>query len=125
MAKKEISEAEKKVANAEKAAKQTEKKANPNGNFFQRASKAVKKFFKDLKGEVKKIVWPDKTTVLKSTGVVLLVVAICAIVIFGIDELLSLLFRLLKNAVQGMGGSKEAEEAVTAAMMSIGRFFAL
>ena len=69
MAKKEISQAAEKVAAAEK--KKDKKPANPNGNVFQRAGKAIKKFCKDLKGEIKKIVWPDRNTVLKSTGVVL------------------------------------------------------
>ena len=87
MAKKELSQAAEKVAAAEK--KNEKKPANPNGNFFVRAGKAIKKFCKDLKGEIKKIVWPDAKTVLKSTGVVLAVVIICALVIGGIDWLLS------------------------------------
>ena len=55
MAKKEISQAAEKVAAAEK--KKEKKPANPNGNIFVRAGKAIKKFCKDLKGEIKKIVW--------------------------------------------------------------------
>ena len=51
MAKKEISQAAEKVAAAEK--KKDKKPANPNGNVFQRAGKAIKKFCKDLKGEIK------------------------------------------------------------------------
>ena len=45
MAKKEISQAAEKVAAAEK--KKDKKPANPNGNVFQRAGKAIKKFCKD------------------------------------------------------------------------------
>ncbi len=52
MAKKEISQAAEKVAAAEK--KKDKKPANPNGNVFQRAGKAIKKFCKDLKGEIKR-----------------------------------------------------------------------
>ncbi|MCQ2462095.1 MAG: preprotein translocase subunit SecE [Clostridia bacterium] len=71
-------EASKKLA---KAAKGTKAKKNEG----ESAGAKVKKFFKDFKGESKKVVWPDAKTVLKSTGVVLLVVAISTIVIFALD----------------------------------------
>lgn len=93
MAKKEVSQAAEKVAAAEK--KKDKKPANPNGNIFVRAGKAIKKFCKDLKGEIKKIVWPNAKTVVKSTGIVLLVVAVCGVVIFGVDQLLIFLLSLL------------------------------
>lgn len=85
MAKDQNSEAAKKVADAEKASK---KKAGKNGdrpNIFVRAAKAIAKFFKDLKGETKKIVWPNARTVLKNTGIVLAVVLIIGAGIWLID----------------------------------------
>ncbi len=103
MAKKELSQAAEKVAAADK--KKEKKPANPDGNIFVRAGKAIKKFCKDLKGETKKIVWPDAKTVLKSTGVVLVVVIICALVIGGIDWLLSQGISLLERAAQSIGNS--------------------
>ena len=51
MAKKELSQAAEKVAAADK--KKEKKPANPDGNIFVRAGKAIKKFCKDLKGETK------------------------------------------------------------------------
>ena len=113
MAKKEISQAADKVAAAEK--KKDKKPANPNGNWFQRAGKAIKKFCKDLKGEIKKIIWPDGKTVLKSTLVVLAVVAVCAIVIFGVDQLLAWLISLLKGAAEKAAASGTADETAEAA----------
>ena len=59
------------------------------GNIFSRAWKAIKKFFKDVRGECKKVVWPDAKTVLKSTGVVLLCVAVLGVIIWLIDTGLS------------------------------------
>ena len=109
MAKKEISQAAEKVAAADK--KKDKKPANPDGNIFVRAGKAIKKFCKDLKGETKKIVWPDAKTVLKSTGVVLVVVIICALIIGGVDWLLSQGVSLLERAAQSIG-SADAETAV-------------
>ena len=75
----EESKAAEKVAKAAKGSK--EKKPN----FFARSGKSIKRFFKDFKGETKKIVWPDAKTVLKNTGVVLVVVAIVTAVVFLID----------------------------------------
>lgn len=122
MAKKEISQAAEKVAAAEK--KKDKKPANPNGNVFKRAGSAIKKFWKDLKGEIKKIVWPDRNTVLKSTGVVLVAVIICGGAIFGIDQLLAFIIGLLKKAAESMSESAaDAETTTTAAMMAIKSFF--
>ncbi len=84
------------AAKVAKAAKgNTNKKDKPN--FFVRTGKGTKKFFKDFKGECKKIVWPDAKTVLKSTGIVLLVVAIVGLIVYGIDQGLS----------AGIGGLKQ------------------
>lgn len=76
----EESKAAEKVA---KAAKGGNKKDKPN--FFVRAGKGTKKFFKDFKGECKKIDWPDAQTILKSTGIVLLVVALVSVFVFALD----------------------------------------
>ena len=101
MAKKEVSQAAEKVAAAEK--QKGKKPANPNGNIFVRAGKAIKKFCKDIKGETKKIVWPDAKTVLKSTAVVLVVVLVCALAIFAVDQLLALVLSLLERAAESVG----------------------
>lgn len=86
------SKAAAKVAKAAKGNKKTDKP-----NIFVRAGKTTKRFFKDFKGECKKIVWPDAKTVLKSTGIVLLVVTIVCLVVFAIDQTLSLGVKGLKN----------------------------
>ncbi len=80
---KATTEESKAAAKVAKAAKGNSKKDKPN--FFSRASKGTKKFFKDFKGECKKIDWPDAQTILKSTGVVLLVVALVSVFVFALD----------------------------------------
>ena len=85
MAKDQNSEAAKKVADAEKASKKNAAKKDGQPNIFVRAAKAVAKFFKDLKGESKKIVWPNAKTVLKNTGIVLAVVLIIGAAIWLVD----------------------------------------
>ena len=72
---------EKKVTDAEVAAtkaKKTEKKAKKAPSKFspKNVGKGIARFFKDLRGETKKIVWPDAKMVVKSTGVVLATVLI-------------------------------------------------
>lgn len=118
MAKKEVSEAARKVAAAEKS--KQKKPANPDGNWFKRAGKAIKKFFKDIKGEVKKIVWPDGKTVVKSTLVVLAAVAVIGLAIFAIDWVLSEGIRLLEDAAKKAGdaASTSATEVAVANMIN-------
>ena len=105
MAKNEKSAAAEKIEAAEKVKAKKPKSDKPN--IFVRAWKAIVRFFKDLRGETKKIVWPDGKTVLKSTGVVLAVVAVFTVVIWLIDLGLSKSIDLLSDAARG------ADEAVT------------
>ncbi len=99
----ESAKAAEKVA---KAAKGNSKKDKPS--FFARAGKSTKKFFKDFKGECKKIVWPDAKTVLKSTGIVLLVVTVITLAVWGIDTGLSTGVKGLKNLALGETTTVEA-----------------
>lgn len=55
----------------------------------------ISRFFKDLKGEMKKIVWPSKKQIINNTGIVIAVVTVCSIVVGGFDYLLNLLIGLL------------------------------
>lgn len=98
------------AAKVAKAAKGNKKSDKPN--FFARTGKNTKRFFKDFKGETKKIVWPDAKTVLKNTGIVLLVVAIVAVVVFAIDSALSAGVKGLKNLA--LGEETTVEETTTA-----------
>ncbi len=64
-------------------------------NIFVRIGRAIARYFKDLKGECKKITWPTFPNVVKNT---LIVIAVCLIVGVGIwvvDWLLSLLIGLV------------------------------
>lgn len=97
------SKAAAKVAKAAKGGK-----SNKPG-FFDRASKGTKRFFKDFKGETKKIVWPDAKTVLKSTGIVLLVVAILTVFVAAIDF-------GLERGIHGLKLLAKGEEATTSAV---------
>jgi preprotein translocase SecE subunit len=84
MANKDNSEAAKKIASAEKE-KKTAKPKNKKANIFVRMGKAIARFCKDCKAEIKKITWPDAKTVLKGTAVTMVCIAIIGVVIFFID----------------------------------------
>ena len=59
----------------------------------------AKKFFKDIKGETKKVVWPDKKQIVNNTGIVIVMVVIAAVFVGCLDliakGLLDLFVKLL------------------------------
>ncbi len=94
---------------AEKVAKAAKGSKSQKPNFFKRTGKGAKKFFKDFKGECKKIDWPNAQTILKSTGVVLLVVALVSVFVFALDFGLKEGIEQLKNLASG----EDTSEVVT------------
>ena len=55
----------------------------------------IGKWFKDLKIEFKKVVWPTKQTVANSTSVVVGVIVLSAVVVGALDEGFLALFRAI------------------------------
>lgn len=64
---------------------ENEKKTDKKPNAFVRFFKKIGKFFRDCKGELKKIVWPTPKSVFKSTGVVLVTIIILGLFVFLLD----------------------------------------
>ena len=56
-------------------------------NWFQRKWTAMAKWFRGMKSELKKVVWPSRTQVLNNTVVVIVVSIIFAVIIGLIDYL--------------------------------------
>ncbi|MCC8023368.1 MAG: preprotein translocase subunit SecE [Clostridiales bacterium] len=79
--------AEKKSGKKDKKADKDGKKKKPN--IFVRMGRGIAGFFKNFRGEIKKIVWPDRATVLRNTVVVLVVVLIAGFAIFLVDTALT------------------------------------
>ena len=109
-----MADEKKNVANevASDAAK-SEKKANVKKapKFSpKKIGKAIAKFFKDLKGETKKITWPGRKMVIKSTGVVLAAILIVGAGIWVLDFALSGAITLLGKAAEN---TTEVTETVT------------
>ena len=114
MANKDNSEAAKKIAKVEK--EKASKKSNKNKeNFFVRAGKTIKRFFKDLKGEVKKITWPNAKEVLKGTLVTIVCIAIIGVVVFLVDLGLTKGINGLRTVAENRTTVTQAAEADTTA----------
>ncbi len=79
---------EDKTQKSEKDAKAGKKKGRGLG-------KRIAKYFRDLKGEFKKIIWPTFPTVVRNTGVTLAMCAVMGLIIVVIDFGLSNLIKLL------------------------------
>lgn len=62
--------------------------------FFKRIASRITRFFKDTKSEIKKVVWPNKKTVINNTGVVIVVLATFSICIGLIDFIFNALVGL-------------------------------
>ena len=108
MANKESSEAAKKIANAEK--EKTSKKPKKNKkNIF----KAIARFFKDLKGEVKKITWPAGKEVVKGTLITLACIAVIGVAVFLVDLGLTSGIDALREAAENRTTEVQTTAATT------------
>ena len=67
------------------------KTRNKKPSWFRRAGAKIKEVFSELK----RVTWPSFTTVLKTTGVVLVIVFVFLAVVTGVDALLSFLLKLI------------------------------
>ena len=82
---------EKKVTDAEVAEKKAKKADNkkakkaPSKSRPKNVGKGIARFFKDLRGETKKIVWPGPKMIVKSTGIVLASILVLGAVVWIID----------------------------------------
>ncbi len=61
----------------------------------KKPKKSIVKYFKDAKSEFKKVVWPTPKETTHNTVVVLIVCALAALFIFGIDSLFGVINRVI------------------------------
>lgn len=85
-----------------KAKKERIKQSKPKkeGNMFTRAGARIKKFCKDFKGTCKKVIWPDRKTVLKNTLIVFLVTIIVGAGIWVADFAFSRGIRGIQSVIE-------------------------
>ncbi len=97
MAKKEKVAEEKVLTKEELKEQKKQEKLKKKEKAKKEKKPGLSKKIKDSAGELKKVTWPTFGSVVKKTGVVILVVLIFTVVLFGIDYLLGLLSGLLIN----------------------------
>ena len=98
------------TAEVTKKDKKTDAPAKKKGNGLKGVGAKIKKFFKDFKGEWKKVTWPSGHTVLKNSLVVIAITAIVGVALFVVDTGLSSIIDLL------VGLAKDSE---TTEMMNL------
>ena len=87
---------EKKVNNAAPAkAAVAVKKDETKPGFFKRAGK----WFREMKSELKKVIWPTGEVLAKNTAISVGVMIVSAVVLWGFDELAQMLVRALFTLV--------------------------
>lgn len=67
------------------------KKEDKKLGFFKR----IGKWFREMKSELKKVVWPTPKQLVNNTGIALVVMAVAAVILWGFDWVAS-------NAVQAI-----------------------
>lgn len=73
----------------EKSSKDADKKQMKKKKAKDKKPNKIAKALKETNSELKKVTWPKFSTVVKQTGVVLLVTALFLLVVFGLDRLCS------------------------------------
>ncbi len=72
-----------------------EAKKQENEGFFRRTGKRLSKWFREMRAELKKVVWPSKKQVLQNTVVVLISVLVVGVFIWIFDAISSLIVQWL------------------------------
>ena len=96
----------KKAVNTSEAKKSDKKDKKPSKFSPKNIGKAIARFFKDLRGETKKIVWPGRQMVIKSTGIVLAAILVIGAGIWILDFAVS-------GAVKGLSNIADKAEVTT------------
>ena len=81
-----------------KPAKESKKKKGGFGAKVKAFFGRIAKFFTDIRGELKKVVWPSKKDVKNNTLVVLVVVAIAVVSLIVLDTAFGGVMRLIVGA---------------------------
>lgn len=75
-------------------AKKANEKNSKKAAAAKKPKKSIVKYFKDLKSEFKKVVWPSKKSVFNNTVVVLVTLIVSGLLVWGLDTLFATLLRL-------------------------------
>ena len=60
----------------------------------------IRRWFRELRSELKKVSWPSKQQIMNNTWVVLVVTSVCAVAVWGFDFVAQLIVRTLIDFVR-------------------------
>ena len=75
--------------------------ASKKRNIFVRAGSRIKRFFRELRSELKKVVWPSKSQMVNNTLIVILCVVLVGIFIWVFDLVAGLVVQGIIGLVRG------------------------
>lgn len=75
--------------------------ASKKQNVFVRACARIKKFFREMRSELKKVVWPTKSQLINNTIIVLICVLVVGIFIWAFDAIANLVVQGIISLVKG------------------------
>lgn len=75
--------------------------ASKKPNIFVRAGSRTKRFFRELRSELKKVVWPTKQQMFNNTVIVLFCVLLVGIFIWAFDAVAGLVVNGIISLVKG------------------------
>lgn len=64
-------------------------------SWFKRAWNGLKRWFREMKSELKKVVWPTRKQVMKNTVVAVTVMVVAGIVLWAFDQVAMLVVQTL------------------------------
>ncbi len=70
----------------------------------KRSGFSLGQYFKEVRGEMRKVTWPTREEATRWTGIVLALTAVMTVILSSFDYLFSTGLRLLVDAVLGIGG---------------------
>ena len=77
------------------SASKPEKAKKEKENLFMRAGKRVSRWFREMKSELKKVVWPTRKQTLNNVIVAVVIMVITGVVIWAFDQLAYLIVQSL------------------------------
>lgn len=92
---------EKKASKSDTKKKSAKAKSKKKPNILVRMGRGIVRFFKDTKGEMKRVVWPSRKQVGSNLVVVLLFTVLMAVLIFLVDLAFASLFKLGMDLAAG------------------------
>ena len=75
--------------------------ANKKENFFVRTGNRIAKWFREMRSELKKVVWPSKKQLIKNTLIVLACTLVVGIFIWAFDAVAGLVVNGIIKLVRG------------------------